>query len=72
MNATEHKDGTLTAPFSNVETPRRPAIVMTLHWLTLVVLLPGVALILVREQFDGRVLRYWLLEDLIAYRATVK
>lgn len=45
-----------------VDTPRRPTIVIALHWLTLAALLLGVALVLVREAFDGRALRYWLLE----------
>lgn len=47
---------------SNAEVRRRPAIVIFLHWTTLTVLLLGVFLILVRECFDGRAVRYWMLE----------
>jgi cytochrome b561 len=47
----------------NVQTtPRRPGAVIFLHWLTLVALLGAVLLVLVRDEFDGRELRYWLLE----------
>jgi cytochrome b561 len=52
----------LTMPTSHIETPRRPAIVIALHWLTLAALLLGVFLILVREEVDGRALRLLLLE----------
>lgn len=49
-------------PHSTIDTPRRPAIVIALHWMTLAVLLLGVALVLVRDEFDGRALRNLLLE----------
>lgn len=47
---------------STAEAPRRPAIVIFLHWATLAALLLGVLLILLRECFDGRPVRYWMLE----------
>lgn len=45
-----------------IETPRRPAIIIALHWLTLAALLLGVLIILLRDEIDGRALRYWMLE----------
>jgi cytochrome b561 len=46
----------------NIEPVRHPAPMIALHWLTLAALLAGVALVLVREAFDGRAVRYGLLE----------
>jgi cytochrome b561 len=39
-----------------------PRNIVVLHWLTVVCLIAGVALILTREQIDGRAARQWLLE----------
>ncbi|MES2114131.1 MAG: cytochrome b/b6 domain-containing protein [Pseudomonadota bacterium] len=52
----------MAAPHPAFTTPRRPALVIALHWLTLAALLLGVVLILVRDGVDGRILRGWLLE----------
>lgn len=48
--------------FPPIETQRRPAIVIALHWFSLLALLLGVLVILLREEIDSRALRHWLLE----------
>lgn len=44
------------------ELPMRPRALVITHWLTALLLALAVALILVRDQVDGRALRQWLLE----------
>lgn len=41
---------------------RRPRSLVALHWLTVFCLIVAAALILAREEIDGRALRQWLLE----------
>lgn len=42
--------------------PTRPRLLVSLHWLTLLALCIGVAVIWVRDATTGRALRLWLLE----------
>lgn len=42
--------------------PMRPRKLVILHWVTVLFLIIGVTLILIRDQVDGRALRQWLLE----------
>lgn len=42
--------------------PTRPRALKVLHWLTALFLLLAAALILIRDEVDGRALRIWLLE----------
>lgn len=46
----------------STEALRRPAVVIALHWATVVALLLGLLIILLREEMGGRALRYWMLE----------
>ncbi len=43
-------------------TPTRPRMMVVLHWLTVLCLVIAAALILTRDQLDGRAIRQWLLE----------
>lgn len=42
--------------------PRRPRALVVMHWLTALFLAIAAALILIRDEVDGRSLRLWLLE----------
>jgi cytochrome b561 len=44
------------------DSPPRSGKLVALHWLTVLCLVVGVTLVLVRDQLDGRVVRDWLLE----------
>nr|WP_243039777.1 cytochrome b/b6 domain-containing protein [Dyella sedimenti] len=55
-------NGTLPSQEAPVPAPTRPRMLVALHWLTALLLLLGVALILLRDQLDGRAVRLWLLE----------
>lgn len=57
--AREHAE---PAAGETVEIPPRPRALVRLHWLTLWLLVLAAVVIFVRDQVDGRHLRFWLLE----------
>jgi cytochrome b561 len=56
---TPGSDTRLDAPAT---APRHPRRIVLLHWLTVFCLCTAAALILIRDEVDGRALRQWLLE----------
>lgn len=62
MTTQNDNEATPAVPLLRRMTPARPRRLVALHWFTVLCLVLLAILILVREEVEGRSLRFWLLE----------